>query len=132
ARDLTPADIAQLDARLVLGIALAEGGPTSHSAILARTLGIPAVVGLGDSLLQVTDDTPLLLDGDTGRIWPNPSAKRQTEFARQAVARQARQAQALAASGEAAVTRDGHPILVAANIGTVADARQAVALGAEA
>ena len=132
ATDLAPADTAQLDAHQVLGIALAAGGPTSHSAILARTLGIPAVVGVGARLLTVAEGTLLLLDGDAGRIWPNPSPERQAGYAGRAAARRARQTQALAASGKLAVTRDGRRILVAANIGTVADARQAVEMGAEA
>jgi len=132
AMDLAPADTAQLDAQHVAGIAAALGGPTSHSAILARTLGIPAVVGLGEALLTVAEGTPLLLDGGAGRIWANPTAELVAEYTRRAAAERAAQARAQAASAELAVTRDGHRVEVAANIGTPADARQAVELGAEA
>jgi multiphosphoryl transfer protein len=132
AADLGPADTAQLDAQQVLGIAVAAGGPASHSAILARTLGIPAVVAAGEGLLRLAEGTPLLLDGDAGRIWPNPSPELKAEYARRAEARRVSQTRALAASGELAVTRDGHRVAVAANIGTPADARKALEMGAEA
>jgi phosphoenolpyruvate-protein phosphotransferase/dihydroxyacetone kinase phosphotransfer subunit len=132
AADLTPVDTAHLDAHRVRGIATAAGGPTSHSAILARTLGIPAVVCAGDALLGIDEGTPLLLDGEAGRIWPNPSPKLQAEYGRRADAGRAAQARALAARGEPAATRDGRRVEVAANIGTPADARQAVEMGAEA
>lgn len=84
AADLAPADTAQLDAQQVLGIAAASGGPTSHSAILARTLGIPAVVGVGQALLDIPEGTPLLLDGEAGRIWPNPTPELLAEYTRRA------------------------------------------------
>ena len=64
ADELTPADTAGLDPGAVLGIATARGTATAHAAILARALGLPAVVGLGADVLAIEDDTPLLLDGD--------------------------------------------------------------------
>ena len=132
AADLAPADTAQLDPHRVMGIATAAGGPTSHSAILARTLGIPAVVAAGDELLAIAEGTPLLLDGETGRIWLNPSQELRSEYGRLADARREARAEALAASVTNAMTRDGRRVEVAANIGTPADARQAVEMGAEA
>ena len=132
ADDLTPAETARLDAHRVLGIATAAGGPTSHSAILAQTLGIPAVVGAGPELLALAEGTPLLLDGETGRIWANPSPEAQAEFGRLADRRRAARAKALAASIMTASTRDGQRVEVAANIGTPAEAHQAVEMGAEA
>src|SRR4029450_8030629 len=68
AEDLTPADTASLDRELARGIATGSGSPTSHSAILARSLGIPAAVGLGGALLVVPEGTELLLDCDAGTV----------------------------------------------------------------
>lgn len=131
ARELTPTDTAGLDRQQVLGIATAEGGPTSHTAILARALGIPAVVGLGPQLLELAIGTSVLLDGDRGTVTVDPSqvlvraAKRRTEIAAEKAAR------ALAQSQRPAVTRDGVRVHVVANIGSVDDARAARAAGAD-
>ena len=75
ARDLAPTDTAALDPSRVMGIATAGGGPTSHSAILARALGIPAVVGLGDQLLALPPGRSALLDGGRGTLTVDPPAK---------------------------------------------------------
>ncbi len=131
ADDLTPAETAGLDPQIVRGIATALGGPTSHSAILARSLGIPAVVGLGAGLRALAEGTLLVLDGDAGLIVPNPDTATQSAVtARQLTAAHAASA-ARAAALEPAVTRDGRRIEVVANVGSVADARAAVAAGAE-
>ena len=131
AEDLTPADTAQLDPASVLGIATAAGGPTSHSAILARTLGIPAVVGVGKGLLELPAGRTVLLDGDRGVVRLDP-----TEEEREAVGKEAaRRAEASRAASKKASrparTRDGTAVEVAANIGSVADARAAVLAGAD-
>src|SRR5918993_577898 len=73
-RDLTPGDAAALDRALVQGIAVGRGGATSHAAILARALGIPAVVGLGDRLGELADGTLLVLDGGAGPVEVDPPA----------------------------------------------------------
>ena len=75
ARDLAPTDTAALDPSRVMGIATAGGGPTSHSAILARALGIPAVVGLGDHLLALPPGRSALLDGGRGTLTIDPPAR---------------------------------------------------------
>ena len=72
ADDLGPAETAALDLNLVRGIATAGGGPTSHTAILASALGIPAVVGLGPGILTIVEGTPVLLDGDAGTLTIDP------------------------------------------------------------
>jgi phosphohistidine swiveling domain-containing protein/succinate dehydrogenase/fumarate reductase cytochrome b subunit len=74
ARDLAPADTVGLDPSMALGIVTAAGGPTSHAAVLARSLGIPAVVGAGDSVLTVPDETSVALDGSTGVVYVDPEA----------------------------------------------------------
>src|SRR5262249_59455159 len=73
AGDLAPGEAADLDPELLRGIATAFGGPTSHGAILARALGVPAVVGAGPELLGVTDGTALLVDGDSGTVQVAPT-----------------------------------------------------------
>ena len=129
--DLAPSDTARLDRSKVLGICTERGGPTSHSAILARTLGIPAVVGLGPTIMQVTEGTPLIIDGTTGQVWISPEAKLTKEYTtKQKEWRDARE-KARAASAAPAVTKDGTPIEVVANIGSPEDARVAIDNGAE-
>ncbi|MHB8323262.1 MAG: phosphoenolpyruvate--protein phosphotransferase [Candidatus Dormibacteria bacterium] len=131
ADELTPTDTAGLDPSLVLGIATAGGGPTSHSAILARSLGIPAVVGMGEALLRLASGTMVLIDGDVGTLLPDPPAAAvKAAQARHLRLRRAAIQQARAAH-RPAVTRDGVTIEVAANIGSVADARAAAEAGAD-
>jgi len=131
APDLTPADTASLDRKLVLGVATAGGSPTSHSAILARSLGIPAVVGLGEALLGVPEGTELLLDGDAGAVNVEPSEELATESKRRAATREQAARSARVAAAEPAVTRDGRRIEVVANIGSPDDVTTAIENGAE-
>ncbi|MGH9117478.1 MAG: phosphoenolpyruvate--protein phosphotransferase [Acidimicrobiales bacterium] len=132
ARDLTPADTAGLDRRVVLGIATAAGGPTSHTAILARALDIPAVVGLGNALLAVDDGTELVVDGEAGTVMVDPGADVVAAASRRTAARAEHLARARERAAEPAVTRDGVTIEVAANLGSPDDAAGAVAAGADA
>ncbi len=131
AEDLTPSDTAQLDPAHVLGICTALGGATSHSAILARALGIPAVVGVGPQILHVEEGTEMALDGNTGRVWVRPPAdiKEQLEAEREAWLQQQRRMQVLAK--QPGQTRDGRRVEIVANIIGVADARAALRRGAE-
>jgi phosphocarrier protein FPr len=131
AGELTPADTAGFDPAVVRGIATAAGGPTSHAAILARALGIPAVLGLGPDLLAVPEATQLLLDGDQGSVQVAPS--RADLAAADQAADQRRQAgqRARQRAGEPAVTADGTVIEVAANAGSSEDVRHAVQEGAD-
>jgi phosphoenolpyruvate-protein phosphotransferase/dihydroxyacetone kinase phosphotransfer subunit len=131
AEDLAPSEMALLDRAWVRGICTALGGRTSHAVILARTWGIPAVVGLGERILAVPPGSTVALDGDTGVVEVNPSP----EAVRTYRARQERliqvQAEALAHAAEPAITRDGRRVHVVANIGDVASAREAIQYGAE-
>ena len=131
ATDLTPADTASLDRELTLGIATVAGSPTSHSAILARSLGIPAAVGLGEGLLSVPEGTALLLDGDAGIIYVEPAEELAAEYERRAAAREQATRTARAAAAEPAVTKDGRRIEVVANIGSPDDVPAAIENGAE-
>ncbi|UCF59965.1 MAG: phosphoenolpyruvate--protein phosphotransferase [Anaerolineaceae bacterium] len=131
ARDLTPSDTVRLDKSLVLGFCTAEGGPTSHTAILAKALGLPAVVGLGNSILDLKSGDPLLIDGGRGEVIAFPDEKIIQEFD---VRRQKLEAQALAElelAHEPAITVDGHQVEIVANIGSPQEAQSALKHGAE-
>ncbi len=131
ARDLTAAETALLDPALARGICTAFGGPTSHGAIVARGLNIPAVVGLGERILTLADGTPLIVDGDAGRVWPDPDSGLTAEYAGRMEATRLARDEARAAAAAPAATRDGRRVLVVANIGSPAEARAAVGAGAE-
>lgn len=131
ARELTPLDAAGLDRDAVAGIATAEGGPTSHGAILARALGVPAVVGLGEALLELPAGTPAVLDGDRGLLVPSPAPDVEREYAERRAREAALAEQARAAAHEPAATRDGVGVEVAANAGDAGDAAEAAAVGAD-
>ena len=129
--DLTPGDAAGLDRDLVRGLAVARGGATSHAAILARALAIPAVVGLGDAILSVGDGTLLVVDGDAGTVEVDPSVGTVAERERARAEAQERVARARVRAREPARTTDGETLEVAANLGSAAEAAAAVELGAD-
>jgi phosphotransferase system enzyme I (PtsI) len=129
--DLTPSNTAQLDKRKVLGFATDVGSKTSHTAIMARSLRIPAVVGLKDVSGQVESGQYALLDGFNGVLILNPSDQALYEYG-QLILRQATLQQRLQdLLTEPAVTLDGHRVLLNANIEQAADAEQVKANGAE-
>jgi len=131
AQDLSPSDTASLDVERVLGFCTAVGGPTAHSAIIARALSFPAVVSAGAEILNIPEGTQVILDGAEGTLVIDPDEETVTR-AREAQQRyQALRVAAEAASAEPAITQDGHRVEVVANIGGVEDARQANATGAE-
>lgn len=131
AHDLTPSDTVMLDKSLVLGFCTAEGGATSHTAILARGLGLPAVVGAGPDVLEIPNGVTLVLDGGDGALLVEPDEGIAAEYrARQAAAATVL-AQARLWAHEPAVTRDGHQVEVVANIGNVEGAQAALEAGAE-
>jgi phosphocarrier protein FPr len=131
APDLTPADTAGLDPAVVVGIATALGGPTSHSAILARSLGIPAVVGLGRPVLEIAEGATVIVDGEGGTVHPDPEPEQIAEAERRAESFRAAEAAARAEATRPAVTRDGTAIEVLANVGQPADVDAALEAGAE-
>jgi len=131
ARELGAGETASLDLTLVKGIAVGTGSPTSHSAILARALGVPAVVNLGEGLMSIGEDTPILLDGDAGSLRIAPDAETVARV-REENAERARQAEeARAAAQRPATMLDGREIEVAANIAGDDDAAGLIDMGAE-
>ena len=131
ADDLSPSDTVSLDKSRVLGFCTASGGPNAHSAILARALGLPAIVGAGDGVLELENGTAVVLDGGSGELTLRPSVEKIAA----AQAEQAKLTQALeaaqAAAADAAITIDGTRVEVVANVGGVADAELAYESGAE-
>lgn len=131
AYDLTPSDTAQLDPHLTLGFATEVGGPTSHSAIMARSLEIPAVVGVTGISDQVQDGDLLILDGTSGDLYVNPEEETVKKFEKKREA-YIREKEALKQwVDRATITRDGHRVELAANIGTPKDVEGALRNGAE-
>jgi multiphosphoryl transfer protein len=129
--EFTPSDTASLDRTRVLGLCTTLGSATSHMAIIARSLDIPAVAGIDPRALEIPDGTPAILDGTKGALRVNPSVEEMVRIR----ARQERLANKkkvdLENAAEPAATSDGHRIEVVANIGGLADAKLAVSLGAE-
>ena len=131
AEDLSPSDTARLNPALIIGICTAAGGPTSHTAIIARSLDIPAIVGAGPALMHQADDTLAILDGDSGNLYLEPGEP-DLALARQVQQQwQARREAELLACYQPAITTDGQRIEVVANIGSAPEAEQAVTAGAE-
>lgn len=131
AEDLTPSDTIQFDKDKILGICIAKGGPTSHTAILARSLGVPAVVSAGFDIEDIERGVLTVVDGDEGTMIMGPAlAVLESARQKQAAWQKARSEQ-LTSAHQPAVTLDGHRVEVAANIGGVDDARKAIEMGAE-
>lgn len=131
ARELAPSETIRLNRDLVLGFCTAEGGPTSHTAILARALGLPAVVALGPTLLDIPGGTPILVDGDRGLIIANPDEPAMDAYRARSGRALRRQQTEREQAGRPAMTRDGRRIEVVANVGDVQDAVAALEVGAE-
>ncbi|MGE1084618.1 phosphoenolpyruvate--protein phosphotransferase [Pseudomonas shirazensis] len=129
--EVGPSDVARLDPQRVAGIVTAQGGATAHSAIVARALGIPAVVGAGAAMLLLAPGTPLLLDGQRGRVSVAPAADELQRALTERDQREQRLQQAWASRHQPAVTRDGHAIEVFANIGGSQGIDKVVEQGAE-
>ena len=129
--DLAPTQTAQLDRNMVLGLATDVGGKTSHTAILAGSLRIPAVVGLQNISLELTSGDYVLLDGFNGIIVVNPTDQTLYEYGEIVRKREDLQAGLLESKDSPAVTLDGTRIIVAANIEHLSDILAVHECGAE-
>ena len=121
AEDLTPSDTAQLNKKYVKGFATNIGGRTSHSAIMARSLEIPAVVGTSSITEDVKNGDTLILDGLDGVVLVNPDEATTAEYKEKHAKFEAQKAEWAKLVTEKSVTKDGHEVILAANIGTPAD-----------
>ncbi|WP_157670943.1 phosphoenolpyruvate--protein phosphotransferase [Chitinibacter sp. GC72] len=131
AEELSPSDTASLDRTKVLGFCTTGGGATSHVAILARSLNIPAICGIDEDVMQLANGTPVILDGTRGTLRKNPSEAEVSAIREKQAAQASKRAAELAAAFEPAVTKDGVHVEVVANIGGLEDAEQGVKLGSE-
>ena len=131
AEDLTPSDTAALDRTRVMGFATTRGGATSHGAILARSLGIPALAGVEPAALEISNGTSVVLDGSKGTLRLNPPPEEITRIRSAQERAEKQRKEDLAHAHEPAVTLDGKRIEVVANIGGLKDATQVSALGGE-
>ena len=130
ASSLGPADVAEI-ATSAKGVALAGGGVTAHAAIVARSLGVPMVVGIGAGVLDVEDGEEVVLDGDGGVLFRQPEASRVAAARAEAERRRIARQNAVASKLEPAQTKDGHRLRVLANAASVAEVVEALDQGAE-
>lgn len=132
ARDLTPSMTANLDKDKATAFITAIGSRTSHTAIMARTLGIPAVVGAGDKLLEiVSEDDKIIVDGSNGKIVINPDNKTLANYEEKIAEYEKRIAVFEKYKNKKAVTKDGEEIEVAGNIGNINDVKSVLENGGE-
>jgi len=130
AEDLTPSDTAALDKKHVLGFITKEGGATSHTAIISRTLEIPAIVGL-EELASLNEHDYVVMDGENGTIIKNPSEKQTREYAKKQVELTSKKEIYYQYIDKETVTKDGRQVSLGANIGNVEDLEAALKNGIE-
>jgi phosphoenolpyruvate-protein phosphotransferase (PTS system enzyme I) len=131
ARDLSPSQISKMDRELILAFCTAEGGPTSHTAILSKALAVPAIVAMGDDILTIPDGSNLLIDAQAGVITLNPSTDMVEAFDARRQQAHRHLEQELVAASQPAITRDGVQAEIFANITGAEDLEMALQYGAE-
>lgn len=131
AEDLTPSDTIRMDGAKVTGFATAVGGTTSHAAIIARSKGLPAVVGCGEKLLTIKDNDIILLDGQAGLLLVNPDEKTLAVYRQKKIAYQETLHFLQSLKNAPAVTLDQHSIKLLANIADADDMKTAIGYGCE-
>ncbi|NCA81454.1 MAG: phosphoenolpyruvate--protein phosphotransferase [Opitutae bacterium] len=130
ARDIAPSEMAAFDRRKILGVVTELGSPTSHTAIMARAMDLPAIVGLRDLCGRLADGDRVILDGVRGVLVLNPSPSREEDYGRIARSRSIIQKRLATLKEEEAVTLDGHAVVLSANIEMPADVEAVWARGA--
>lgn len=131
AEDLTPSDVAHLAASAVVGVALASSTPTAHSAILARSLGLPVVCSLGPKVLDEASQTHAIVDGGKGLLLVAPDTETQTRYHEIIRIQEDQRHRAYDHAHERAVTRSGEHVPVYANVNNPDDAGQVRHIGAD-
>ncbi|MFC5651120.1 phosphoenolpyruvate--protein phosphotransferase [Paenibacillus solisilvae] len=130
AKDLTPSDTAALDVSMVLGFATEAGGPTSHSAIIARSAGFPAIVGVADLLNVIKDGDTVVLEAFSGEVLVNPPDDIKASYTAKMEDNRRQLLESKRNKDLPAVTLDGREVELAANIGSPHDAALALEWGA--
>jgi phosphotransferase system enzyme I (PtsI) len=123
AKDLSPSDTANMNKDNVLGFITQIGGKTSHSAIMARTLEIPAIVGIGNEILDIKNGDMLIVDGDAGEVILNPDEATLEKYKRLDEELKAKRQELEILKNQRSVTKDGYHVELAANIGSVKDVK---------
>jgi len=131
AEDLLPSQTVRLDRKKVLGFVTKHGSVTSHSAILAKTMGIPCVVGMGDDFDLLPKKGEIAVDGNTGEVFINMSESEKEAFKSRIEEFQRKKSVLEKFKYVEAVTKSGHKVKVCANIGGITDADSAIAFGAD-
>jgi phosphotransferase system enzyme I (PtsI) len=131
AEDLTPSETSQLDKDITLGFVTNIGGRTSHAAIMARSMEIPAIVGTGSVMDEVNDGDMIILDAINGTITINPDADQVAAAEKKAQAYEEEKLMLLKYKDEPTISKDGHHVELAANIGTPHDMPGVINNGAE-
>jgi len=126
ADELTPSDTAQMDKSKVLGLITEAGGRTSHSAIIAKTIGIPAIVGVDGILKLVKDNDFVVFDGEKGEIFINPDKYVVEEYKDYKVMYDRFRSKLLSLKGKKSITKDGYQVELVANIGTPEDVESVI------
>lgn len=129
ADDLGPGDVSEVAGHAV-GIALAEGGPTTHAAIVARSLGIPTICGVGPELTEATPGITMVLDGGAGVVTLDPEEPLLAEVTTRVDARRAARERDRSERDRPTETRDGHPVTVLANVSSETEVAVALDYGA--
>ncbi|MDQ0229505.1 phosphoenolpyruvate--protein phosphotransferase [Metabacillus malikii] len=132
AEDLTPSDTAQLNRQYVKGFTTNIGGRTSHSAIMARSMEIPAVVGTKQATTSIENDTIVIVDGLDGDVIINPSSEVISQYEEKKAKYEQQKAEWAKLVNEPTVTKDGQHVELAANIGTPNDVKGVLENGGEA
>jgi phosphoenolpyruvate-protein phosphotransferase (PTS system enzyme I) len=129
-RDITPSEMAMIDRRKILGVVTELGSPTSHTAIMARAMDLPAIVGMRGVCGQLADGDRVILDGVRGILVQHPSLARAEDYGRIARSRAIIQKRLSTLKDEPAITLDGHAVVLSANIEMPADVEAVWARGA--
>ncbi|MDE0766791.1 MAG: phosphoenolpyruvate--protein phosphotransferase [Opitutaceae bacterium] len=131
AHDIAPSDSASVNKEHLLGLVTDAGSKTSHTVIVARSMNIPAVVGLGDITQKVRPDDVVLVDGYEGRVIVNPSKDTLYKYGKLKDERTSIEERMLVLSKEPSLTQDGYQVQLMANIESAAEAKKAIELGAD-
>lgn len=130
ARELSPSDTVSFNRDLVLGFCIVNGGPTSHTAILARALGLPAIVSVDESVLKLENDSYVILSGSDGTVTFKPSPEELQSAEQERNRWMEKRRVALEQANAPAITADGRHVEVVGNAGSLADAQKALKMGA--
>jgi phosphoenolpyruvate-protein phosphotransferase len=130
ARELSPSDTVAFNKDFVLGFCIVNGGPTSHTAILARALGLPAIVSVDESVLKLENDSYVIISGSDGTVTFNPAPEELQSAKQERNSWMEKRRVALEQANAPAITADGRDVEVVGNAGSLADAQKALKMGA--